>query len=87
MVVRGDLMEDLYWWQACYIEALLETDQNFKVARIYEAIAALEQRLLSPIEPGSDEDIKIKAAQAGLTRLRSEMCDGLMSQPTAITDA
>ena len=80
-------MDDLYWWQTVYIEALLETDENLKVGRIYEAIAALEQRLLSPVDPGSDEDIKLKAAQAGLTRLKSEVCNGLISQPTKITDA
>lgn len=80
-------MENLYWWEACFIEAKLETDESLKLARIYEAIAAIEQRLLSPVDPGSDEDIKLKAAQAGLARLKSGMCNGLISQPTKITDA
>jgi hypothetical protein len=80
-------MENLYWWEACFIEAMLETDKSLKLARIYEAIAAIEQRLLSPVEPGSDENIKLKAAQAGLMRRKSALCDGIISLPPKITDA
>ncbi len=81
-------MEDLYWWQVCYIEAVLETDPNLRVGRIYEAIAAIEQRLLSPVEPGSYEETALKAANAGLARLKPE---GFISAATKsaipITDA
>jgi hypothetical protein len=80
-------MENLYWWEACFLEAVMETDESLKLARIYEAIAAIEQRLLSPVEPGSDEEIKVKAAQIGLSRLKSDLCNSLISQPAKITDA
>ena len=45
-------MRDLYLWQVPYVNALVETDASVKELRIYEAIAAIEQRLLSPIAPG-----------------------------------
>jgi hypothetical protein len=79
-------MPDLNWWWVCYIEAVLETDPNLKVGRIYEAIAAIEQRLLSPIEPGSDEAIALKAANAGVARLKFEACRGFMSQASESTN-
>jgi hypothetical protein len=66
-------------------QLVLETDQNLKVGRIYEAIAAIEQRLLSPIEPGSGEEKALKAANAGLARLKSEACKEFVS--VQITDA
>ena len=87
MQVEGWLMENLYWWEVCYTEAIIETYQNLKMGRIYEAIAALDQRLLSPLEPGSDEGIKLTAARADLQRLKSEMCVGLAHQSTEIADA
>jgi 7,8-dihydro-6-hydroxymethylpterin-pyrophosphokinase len=39
-----------YLWQANYMSAILETDDALTPTRIYEALAAIEQRLLSPIE-------------------------------------
>lgn len=87
MQVEGWLMENLYWWEVCYTEAVIETDQNLKMGRVYEAIAALQQRLLSPVEPGSDEGIKLAAAQADLQRLKSEFCDGLTHRSTETADA
>jgi hypothetical protein len=81
-------MEDLYWWHVCYIEAVLETDPNLRVGRIYEAIAAVEQRLLSPVEPGSYAETALKAANAGLTRLKSEAFISAATKSTIqITDA
>jgi hypothetical protein len=79
-------MPDLYWWWVCYIEAVLETDPNLKVGRIYEAIAAIEQRLLSPIELGSDEAIALKVANAGVARLKSEACQAFICQASESTN-
>jgi hypothetical protein len=78
-------MPDLYWWWVCYNEAVLETNPNLKVGRIYEAIAAIEQRLLSPIEPCSDEAVALKAASAGLARLKSEACNEFICQASEST--
>jgi hypothetical protein len=39
-----------YLWQTGYLAAVLETDDAAMPTRIYEAIAAIEQRRLSPIE-------------------------------------
>jgi hypothetical protein len=65
-------MEDLYWWELCYVEAVIETDQNLRLVRINEALEAIKQRLLRPIRPGSAEDSRIKLAQAALERLKGE---------------
>jgi len=46
----------VYLWQLDYIAALLETDDSMLPRRLYAAIAAIEQRFLSPVEPGSVED-------------------------------
>ena len=40
--------------------------------RIYEALAAIEQRRLSDLEPGSDEERALKDAQRGLLALKAE---------------
>jgi hypothetical protein len=50
----------------------LETDDSKLPRRLYEAIAAIEQRLLSPVEPGSVEDQAIKQAQKVLAVIRAE---------------
>jgi hypothetical protein len=66
-------MPDLYLWQVSYINALVETDASLKTCRVYEAIAAVEQRLLSPIEPGSPESQALIIAQANLLRLKADL--------------
>jgi len=43
--------------------------------RIYEAISALEQRRLSPVERSSDEDRALKNAEAGIKALITERTD------------
>ena len=67
-------MEALYWWEVCYVEAVIETDQNLKLVRINEALEAIEQRLLRPIRPASAEDTRIKLAQESLALLKAECC-------------
>jgi hypothetical protein len=61
-------------WEEPYIAAIYETDDANMAGRILEATSAIEQRLLSPVEPGSQEDRAIKNAQRGLATLRSERC-------------
>jgi hypothetical protein len=59
-----------YLWQAAYKAAVYETDDSLMEGRILEARAALEQRLLSPIE---DEEYRaIQNAARALEVLRGE---------------
>ena len=62
----------MYSWQVDYIAARLETDDSKPPRWLYEAIAAIEQRLLSPVEPGSVEDHAIKQAQKVIAVIRTE---------------
>jgi hypothetical protein len=59
-----------YSWQQAYLAAVLETDNDLMSLRIYEAFAAIEQRLLSPME--SIEQRVIDDAQTGLLALKAE---------------
>jgi hypothetical protein len=61
-----------YLWLPAYMTAVLETDNALMPARIYEALAAIEQRLLSPIETDGTEYREIENAQRGLLTLKSE---------------
>jgi hypothetical protein len=61
-----------YLWFEPYLNAICETDETMKPGRILEARSALEQRLLSPVTPGSDEERAIRSAQVGLSRLMAE---------------
>jgi hypothetical protein len=55
-----------------YFRAILETDDLLMTGRIYEAISALEQRRLSPVESNSDEDCALQNAEAGIKALITE---------------
>jgi hypothetical protein len=59
-----------YSWQQAYLAAVLETDNDLMSLRIYEALAAIEQRLLSPME--AVEQRVIDDAQTGLLTLKAE---------------
>lgn len=61
-----------YLWFEPYRNAVCETDDTKLPSRILEARSALEQRLLSPVAAGSDEDRAIQSAQVGLRRLIAE---------------
>jgi hypothetical protein len=77
-----------YSWQQPYLSAVLETDNSLMPRRIYEALAALEQRLLSPIEMGGIEYRAIEDAQTGLLTLKAErIAAGSVLEGAAITRA
>jgi hypothetical protein len=63
-------MDGIYSWQAAYLAAVCETDDSLMDGRILEARAALEQRLLSPIE--GEEYRAIVNAEKALEELRAE---------------
>jgi hypothetical protein len=54
------------------MSAVLETDDALMPTRIYEALAAIEQRLLSPIGEGCAEQRAIEDAQQALLTLKIE---------------
>jgi hypothetical protein len=89
-VLKEGPMNDLsgYLWQAAYLSAVLETDNSLVPSRIYEALAAIEQRLLSPIETDSIEFRAIEDAQTGLLTLKAERAaEGSTSQGISVTRA
>jgi len=59
-----------YSWQQVYLTAVLETDNDLMSLRIYEALAAIEQRLLSPVD--AIEQRAVDDAQTGLLTLKAE---------------
>jgi hypothetical protein len=39
-----------YAWRECYVHAVLETNPELEFVQICEAVAAIEERRLSPVE-------------------------------------
>jgi hypothetical protein len=74
----------VYLWQDAYRSAVLETDDVLMPTRIYEALAAIEQRLLSPIDAGCEEHRAIKDAQSGLLTLKAERA--VQRSPTPLAE-
>jgi hypothetical protein len=70
--------ETSYAWQHPYMVAVCETDNGLIMIRIYEALAAIEQRRLTPVEPASDEDRALVAADEGLRKLTTERAEESM---------
>ncbi|MGC1902378.1 MAG: hypothetical protein WA715_01005 [Candidatus Acidiferrum sp.] len=68
-------MNVTYAWEEEYLAAVRETDDARMMGRILEARAAIEQRLLLPIEQGSVEHREVLAAQEALEILKSERVD------------
>jgi hypothetical protein len=73
----------MYLWQDAYAFAVLEIDDALMPTRIYEALAAIEQRLLSPIEAGCEEHKAIENAQRALLALQIERAIERTSTPPA----
>jgi hypothetical protein len=61
---------ETYSWQTPYVAAILERDEDQLHTLLYQTIAAIEQRRLSPVN--SEEDSALTAAEAGLQILISE---------------
>jgi hypothetical protein len=66
---------ETYGWQTVCVCAMLEKDDLLITRRIYEAISALEQRRLSPVESNSDEDCALNEAEVGIKALITERTD------------
>ena len=61
-----------YLWLPAYLSAVLETDNALMPSRIYEALAAIEQRRLSPVK-SEREQIALVVADAGVRRLIAQL--------------
>jgi hypothetical protein len=59
-----------YWWEIPYVLAILQTDEPSMHTALFEAVAALEQRRLSPVN--ATEEIALAGAEAGLQMLIGE---------------
>ena len=66
------------------MSAVLETDDALMPTRVYETLAAIEQRLLSPIEEGCAEHRAIEDARRALLTLKIERAGlkGTSNPPT-----
>jgi hypothetical protein len=69
----------MYLWQETYISTLLETDPLKQRAHIFEARAAFEQRLLSPV--GAEELRAMAVATAALDALESKRPNEISDVP------
>jgi hypothetical protein len=67
--------EATYLWQQPYLAAVCETDNGLMMIRVYEALAAIERRRLTPVEPGGEEDRALTAAEEGLRGLITERAE------------
>jgi hypothetical protein len=63
----------MYSWQDDYLATIAETDPVKLRHRIYEATAAIEQRRLTPLEPGSEEHQAIERAERALRILKDSL--------------
>ncbi len=71
-----------YDWQSVYVRAILETDNSLITGRIYEALSAIEQRRLSPVERNSDGDCALNDAEAGIKALVTQSTERLVWDAT-----
>jgi formiminotetrahydrofolate cyclodeaminase len=77
-------MDGTYIWQTAYLAAVCETNDEMMMGRILEARAAIEQRLLVPIEQDSAEYREIVAAEKALEGLKSERVDSDESSSVSV---
>jgi hypothetical protein len=64
--------EKTYDWQQPYAAAIWETDNLLMEGRIGEALSAVEERRLSPVQVGCDEGHALAEADAGIQNLIAE---------------
>ena len=68
-------MKGTYSWEPTYLAAVCETNDEMMMGRILDARAAIEQRLLIPIEYDSVEYRELTSAQKALEVLKMERVD------------
>jgi hypothetical protein len=70
----------VYPWQEPYLNAVQETDDAKLPHHLLEATAAVEQRLLSPIDKNSLEYMAIENTRRCIEVLRAERCPSVTNQ-------
>jgi hypothetical protein len=60
-----------YSWEIPYVLAILQTDEASRHKAVYDAIEAIEQRRLTPVD--AMEDVALIGAEAGVQMLIAEM--------------
>jgi hypothetical protein len=60
-----------YAWRESYVNAVLDTDPKLKFVQICEAVAAIEQRRLSPVETDNERN-ELENGEEGIRALISE---------------
>jgi hypothetical protein len=75
MAINEDNVLEEYPWQAAYQAAVLETNDSAMSLSIYEALAAIEQRRLSYLDIGEEENRALERAEQGLLALKAERLD------------
>ena len=78
---------ETYPWLEAYEAALMEVDRTKMHGRLLEASAAIEQRLLRPIDVQSAEYKTIITAEITLVTLRSEWFTGRPKAKGAATSS
>jgi hypothetical protein len=68
------MAQSIFAWQQPYLDAVQETNDSKLPHHLLEAIAAVEQRLLSPIDKDSLEYKAIESTRRGIEILRAERC-------------
>jgi hypothetical protein len=63
----------MYSWQDYYIAVLAETDAKEQCRLVYQAVAAIEQRRLSPVEPDSREHDALRRAEKALRIIKRHL--------------
>jgi hypothetical protein len=66
-----DTLRAAYPWQESYFAIFTEPNRTLAIGRVYEAIAAIEQRRLSPITEEA-EQVALISADAGIRKLIAE---------------
>ena len=74
-----------YLWHPAYVAAILETDESCIAARVYEALAAIEQRHLVPLD--EDEERALRNARLGLAVLKGERIEAQFEQKMERSEA
>jgi hypothetical protein len=77
-------MKCTHAWEAAYLAAVCETNDSMMMGRILEARAAIEQRLLAPIEKDSLEYGELTSAQKALELLKAEGVDSGESSSVSV---
>jgi hypothetical protein len=65
------MMKRNYAWRECYVHAVLETNDELRFVQICEAVAAIEQRRLSPVKT-DEERWALTNAEEGIQALIAE---------------